>query len=56
MEVDNTIVDVILPLISTVGFPIFVAVWLLYRDWKIMSMLLEKLEQLNHNLERLVNR
>lgn len=33
-------------LISSLGFPIVVAVWLLYRDYKILSVLNGKLDTL----------
>ena len=46
-------VESIIHFISILGFPIFVAVWLMYRDWKLITGLLSVLNDLNHALDRL---
>ena len=46
-------VETIIHFISVLGFPIFVAIWLMYRDWKVITGLLKTLTELNHALDRL---
>ena len=50
---DTTWVDVIIKIISSLGFPIFVAIWLLIRDWKQTSKLTESLDSLKVVIQKL---
>jgi len=38
--------DWVLKALTTVAFPVFVAVWMLYRDWKLVSAFTTALEGL----------
>lgn len=48
----SQIVETIIHFVSVLGFPIFVAVWLMYRDWKVITGLLKTLNELTHALDR----
>ena len=50
---DTTWVDIVIRFISTLGFPIVVAVWLLWRDWKLTTKFIETLETLKDAVEDL---
>ncbi len=44
---DATIIDVTTQFISTIGFPIFVAIWLLFRDAKEKERMATALDKLS---------
>ena len=50
---ETTWVDVVIKIISSLGFPIFVAIWLLIRDWKQTSKLTESLDSLKTVIQKL---
>ena len=50
---DTTWVDVTIRFISTLGFPIAVASWLLIRDWKLTTKFIETMEGLKDAVEDL---
>ena len=52
---DTTWVDVVIKVISSLGFPIFVAIWLLIRDWKQTSKFTESLDSLKDVIQKLCN-
>jgi len=52
---DQTIVDLVIKLISTVGFPIFVAVWLLWRSDRKEERTQEILQEIKLAIQELKN-
>jgi len=50
---DTGWVDIMIKFISTLGFPIVVAVWLLWRDYKLTTKFIETMEGLKDAVEDL---
>jgi len=50
---DTNWVDITIQFISTLGFPIAVATWLLIRDWKLTTKFIETMEGLKDAVEDL---
>ena len=50
---DTTWVDIVIKIISTLGFPIAVATWLLIRDYKVTVKIIESLDSLKEAVEEL---
>lgn len=48
--IETTFVDLIIKLISTLGFPIFVAVWLLVRTDSLLKELKKSIDTLNDTI------
>jgi hypothetical protein len=53
---EQTIYEMIKDFISTLGFPIFVAVWMLWRDSKRMEKLTEVIKELKLAIDLLIAR
>lgn len=54
---DKPLIDLITQLIGSLGFPVFVSVWLLWRYDSLLRELTQAIKDLKHTLEsRAINR